>query len=222
MTTVGTTVDFGRASLAELEAVIQRNLDVGRKAFMDIGQSICAVQERRLYRERYGTFERYMHERWGWSRDYGYRIMRATRAVLSGDVDRGLQNERSVRAALSPPAVVERTRRPIVDPEYCRMLPSLSLDVFAKLEKSILSHGVLVPLLVSQDNVLLDGHARLSICEKHGIPYTTNVINLASREDAALVIISCQLSRDATPAELHVMEALLAESAARTEEVPTP
>lgn len=48
----------------------------------------------------HATFEAYCNERWGWSRDYGYKLIRATTAVLNGDVDRGLQTEREVREAM--------------------------------------------------------------------------------------------------------------------------
>lgn len=46
-----------------------------------------------LYRERgYGTFEEYCQQRWGWSRDYGYKLIRSAEVIRAiGSVDNCLQ-----------------------------------------------------------------------------------------------------------------------------------
>ncbi len=45
------------------------------------------------------------------------------------------------------------------------------------------------------DDLLLDGHNRLAICEKHRKPYKTEVLTMATREEAADWIDANQLGR---------------------------
>jgi len=49
-------------TLAECESVIERGL----ATFVEVGQALMEIRERRLYREQYETFEDYCRERWGW------------------------------------------------------------------------------------------------------------------------------------------------------------
>jgi hypothetical protein len=42
---------------------------------------------------------------------------------------------------------------------------------------------------------MLDGHTRQEICERHGLPYRTMVLDLASREDAMIWICENQIHR---------------------------
>ena len=56
-----------------------------------------------------------------------------------------------------------------INPEYNQMLPSLSPEDFKILEKSILEKGVIYPILINKDRIVLDGHQRLKICKLHFI-----------------------------------------------------
>jgi ParB-like chromosome segregation protein Spo0J len=49
-------------------------------------------------------------------------------------------------------------------------LPPLSPDEYAALEKSILDYGVLVPILVDEHDVVIDGHHRQKIAKHHDLP----------------------------------------------------
>jgi DNA modification methylase len=99
-------------TLAECESVIER----GKAAFVEVGEALAEVRDRRLYRQLgIGTFETYCRVRWGWTRDYGHKLLNAARVVraIEGNVDHGLQPPRS-----------EREARPLValkdDPEAVR------------------------------------------------------------------------------------------------------
>jgi hypothetical protein len=70
-----------RERLAELEVVVER----GRQVFIEVGLALAEIRDRRLYRERHGTFEVYLGERWGISRSRGYQLMAA--AAVSTVVD---------------------------------------------------------------------------------------------------------------------------------------
>jgi len=61
---------------------------------------------------------------------------------------------------------------PVVDPELRSLIPPLTPDEFSQLERNLMDEGCRDPL-VTWRGTLLDGHNRLTICERHGIPYAT-------------------------------------------------
>lgn len=65
-------------TLADLEAVIER----GVQTFVEVGEALREISERRLYREQgFSTFEEYCRKRWGWQRRHGYELMQAAEVV---------------------------------------------------------------------------------------------------------------------------------------------
>ena len=56
-----------------------------------------------------------------------------------------------------------------VNPEYEHLLPPLLDEELKNLENSILEDGILHPFLINPDKVVLDGHNRLIICQRHSI-----------------------------------------------------
>jgi hypothetical protein len=119
-----------RQRLAELEAVIERGLDT----FAEVGRALLEIRDARLYRETHATFEAYLRERWGMSRQRGYQLMDAARVSTIVDTAglpvppmrprRSLPRPPEARpglyVALPRPARVEESRRrgrPNVPPE---------------------------------------------------------------------------------------------------------
>lgn len=71
----------------------------------------------------------------------------------------------------------------------------LSEDEYAALERSILAEGCR-DALVLWGNVLIDGHNRYSICQKHGLPFqTVQNTRFQSMEDVYLWMIEQHLGR---------------------------
>ena len=66
-------------------------------------------------------------------------------------------------------------RTPSVLPELAGLLPPLSGEQLAALEADLLKNGCYSPIIVNEDTVIVDGHNRQSLCEKHGIPYNMAV-----------------------------------------------
>lgn len=62
-------------------------------------------------------------------------------------------------------------RTPTVLPELAELLPPLSGEQLAALEKDILQNGCYAPIIVNEDLVVVDGHNRQQICTRHGLPY---------------------------------------------------
>lgn len=52
-------------------------------------------------------------------------------------------------------------------------LPPLSPDEYQALEQSILEHGVLVPILLDENGIVIDGHHRRKIAKHHDIDCPT-------------------------------------------------
>jgi hypothetical protein len=93
-------------SLSELEKVIER----GVRTFIEVGEALLEIRERRLYREQgFGTFEDYCEKRWGWHRRYGDRLIDA--AVVAHNLSpMGLipQTERQTRELVPLPPPEQR------------------------------------------------------------------------------------------------------------------
>ena len=88
--------------LAQHEAIIERGLTT----FIEVGQSLLAIRDNRLYRESHPTFEDYCQQRWGWERAHAYRLMAgaetAGRLSPIGDIP-GPTAESQVRPLTSLP-----------------------------------------------------------------------------------------------------------------------
>jgi len=61
-------------SLKKLESKIEDNI---KKAWYENGLCMFEIQQRKLYEKKYGTFEKYLNDRWGFTRDYGYKLIKA-------------------------------------------------------------------------------------------------------------------------------------------------
>jgi hypothetical protein len=65
--------------LAELE----RTIGSGLATFVQVGLALLEVNNARLYRAEYRTFEAYCRERWGLDRQHAYRLMNAAEVAGS-------------------------------------------------------------------------------------------------------------------------------------------
>lgn len=60
-----------RNELQNHEQVIEQGL----KTFVDVGNALLAIRDKRLYRGRWGTFEEYCGERWGFTSTHAKRLV---------------------------------------------------------------------------------------------------------------------------------------------------
>jgi hypothetical protein len=72
-----------------------------------------------------------------------------------------------------------------VEPELQHLLPPLSESEYTGLEADILKNGILSPL-VTWNDLIVDGHHRYAICQKHDIPYETVAMAFDSLDAAKL------------------------------------
>jgi hypothetical protein len=82
----------------ELEKVISK----GWETFLEVGRALATIRDRRLYRDRYGSFEEYCREKWEFSKTHANRLIGAK-----------LQNESQARplTGLPPKVIPEAWKR---------------------------------------------------------------------------------------------------------------
>ena len=85
-------------------------------------------------------------------------------------------------------------KTPRIDPEFKDLIPPLTQGEYDQLEQNIIAHNCRDPISLWRDTII-DGHNRYEICTKHGLPYETVKIRLASREAAKIWILENQLGR---------------------------
>jgi protein gp37 len=81
-----------------------------------------------------------------------------------------------------------------IDQEFNSRLPKLNPDEYQRLEKSIITEGCRDALVV-WDGIILDGHNRYEICQRHDISFSVMELQFDSRKDARLWIIDYQLAK---------------------------
>lgn len=82
----------------------------------------------------------------------------------------------------------------IIDDEFKNLIPPLTDEEFAQLEENILRDGIRDPLVVWQ-GILIDGHNRYAIAQKHGLTFATTELNFESRAEVITWIIQNQFGR---------------------------
>jgi len=82
-----------------------------------------------------------------------------------------------------------------INPTFKDLIPPLSHDELHSLEESILSQGQCRDTIKIWRGIIIDGHNRYAICQKHGAQFQTQEMRFASKKDAELWIVQNQLGR---------------------------
>ena len=86
-------------------------------------------------------------------------------------------------------------RSPVILPEMAELLPPLSAEQLNALEADLIKHGCYAPIIVNEDMVIIDGHNRQALCEKHGLPYTMAVFSFEDLLEAKQWALDTQKGR---------------------------
>ena len=86
-------------------------------------------------------------------------------------------------------------RNPVVLPEMAELLPPLTEEQLSSLEADILASGCYSPVIVNEDLVIVDGHNRQRVCEKHGLPYQMAVFSFEDLLEAKQWALDTQKGR---------------------------
>ena len=82
----------------------------------------------------------------------------------------------------------------IIDEELSGLIPPLTEDEYSRLEQSILDEGCRDAIIL-WGNIIVDGHNRYRICQKHNISFRTLQKEFATKDDVKLWMLQNQLSR---------------------------
>ena len=82
----------------------------------------------------------------------------------------------------------------IIDDEFKNLIPPLDEQERAQLEENILRDGIREPLTI-WNNIIVDGHNRYAIAQKHSLPFKTVTKDFTERSDAKIWILKNQLGR---------------------------
>lgn len=69
-----------------------------------------------------------------------------------------------------------------IDEEFKALIPPLSVSEYEQLEENLIKKGCRDPICV-WEGIIIDGHNRYEICNRHEIPYTTQCIDLNDRNE---------------------------------------
>ncbi len=83
-----------------------------------------------------------------------------------------------------------------IDPEFKELLRPLSKEEYDELEQMLLQDGCIDPLIVWEDHdIIVDGHNRYQICQKHDISFAVTRKTFSNRLDALIWMTRFQNSR---------------------------
>ena len=81
-----------------------------------------------------------------------------------------------------------------IDPDFRDAIQPLSPEELAQLEANIQAHGCRDPL-VTWNGLIVDGHHRYEICQRHNIPFQTVAMEFPDRASAKIWMLHNQLGR---------------------------
>jgi hypothetical protein len=92
--------DAERDERNQLESVVTG----GMKSFVEVGNALLTIAEKRLYRETHGSFEPYCQEKWGMSARRAYQLCEASRVMATVNNCSQIKTESQARELAKVPA----------------------------------------------------------------------------------------------------------------------
>lgn len=80
----------------------EKTIETTKDGFIACGNALGAIQDKKLYRAEFDTFEEYCKEKWGWHRSYVYRLIESAEIKMSPIGDK-IENESQARAIAAVP-----------------------------------------------------------------------------------------------------------------------
>jgi hypothetical protein len=108
-------------------------------------------------------------------------LRKAKRIDVRGLPDDGSWNDEATIRLVTP----DRDKNFDIDSEFLHLLPPQTPSEVAELERRLLSEGCRDPLTTwkhGSKTYLVDGHTRLEICLRHGLPYKLVALDLPDRQ----------------------------------------
>jgi hypothetical protein len=77
---VQTNTELSEAEKKKLQSC-EKKIASSSECFVEVGESLQAIRDQKLYRESHNTFESYCEQVWGFGRSYAYRQIKAAKIV---------------------------------------------------------------------------------------------------------------------------------------------
>ena len=93
------------ANLINLDLIEQEKLiESGLKSFYEVGKALMEIRDKKLYKEKYSTFEIYCRDRWQMSRPRAYQLIEGSKIkeILSTIVDKIPEGQARELAKVEP------------------------------------------------------------------------------------------------------------------------
>lgn len=81
-TTPPTTAKALTSSEQVRKGELEHTIETGKAAFLEVGQALAEIQESKLYRDEFDTFDAYCKAKWDFSRYTAYRQIGAAKAAI--------------------------------------------------------------------------------------------------------------------------------------------
>lgn len=99
------------------EHIIER----GKSAFIEVGTALMEIRDKRLYQEKYKTFDDYCRERWGWERTIAYHYIGAMQVMKNVDSSQQIDfSQARELARLAAPSKNGDKRTKVIDTKAVR------------------------------------------------------------------------------------------------------
>ena len=82
-----------------------------------------------------------------------------------------------------------------IDPELQSVMPELTEEEKAELEKSLLQDGFKGAPIIVWGDIIIDGHNRYSVCKKHNIPFEIQELQFKDKSEVIQWMVRAQLGR---------------------------
>lgn len=82
-----------------------------------------------------------------------------------------------------------------IDQELQKVMPKLSEEEYKELENSLLKDGFKGSPIIVWGDIIIDGHNRYGICQKHDIPYEIKELSFNNKEEVIQWMVRAQLGR---------------------------
>ena len=104
---------------------------------------------------------------------YAKVSQKVAKLYIEGQPKIGTNNRKMADLFSYTPPFFQKKEEPMIA-KY-QAFPDLTNEEYESLKSSILEHGVLVPVIVSEDDEIIDGHHRVRIAKELGVEYTTEI-----------------------------------------------
>jgi len=80
----------------------ERTIEKGMGTFVEVGNALKAIRDKKLYKLSHKTFAEYAKDRWGWGRSHAYRMIDAAQDL--SPIGDKISNEAQAREVAKAPA----------------------------------------------------------------------------------------------------------------------